>query len=452
MKIVFLLHNGYGIGGTIRTTFNLAGALAERGHEVEIASMMRHRTAPRLPLESRVRLVPLVDTRASGPDAANPLFAKPSRVFPASEKRYRQYTRLIDERVEAYLRASDAEVIIGTRPGINVYLARFGPRQALRIGQEHLSLSVHSKRLRAELAAHYRHLDVVVTTTEADAADYRRRMPLPGIRVLAVPNSVPDPGVEPPTGTTKVVAAVGRLAPGKRFDLLIESFATVAAKYPDWRLRIYGDGAERDRLQTLIGDLGLAGCVQLMGSRTPIEPELAKASLLALSSDAESFGMAIVEAMRCGVPVVATDCPHGPGEIIRDGIDGRLVPVGDREALAAALCELAEDEPLRRQMAAVAPHSAARYDPAVIALRYEELFAQLAATRDERTRLRRRAALRHLARRTGLLPLLRRIRRRAGRNQQLFPRHFDHAATVEGGTDDASPGAGPSRSGMGMLD
>jgi len=418
MKIAFLLHNAYGIGGTVRTTFNLAAGLADRGHEVEIASMMRHRSQTRLALDPRVRLVPLVDTREAGPDVAHAAFAEPARVFPAHEKRYGQYNRLIEQRAEAYLKGSDADVLFGTRPGLNVYLARFAPRRALRIGQEHLSLSVHSGRLRAELAPHYRHLDALVTTTEADADDYRRRMALPGVEVLAVPNSVPDPlpalVPAPSDGTAKVVAAAGRLAKGKRFDLLIEAFATVAAEHPDWRLRLYGGGAERERLQRLIADRELSANVTLMGARTPIEPELAKASILALSSDAESFGMIIAEAMRCGVPAVATDCPHGPGEIIQDGSDGRLVPVGDSAALAAALCELIEDEPLRHRMAAAAVHSAARFDPALVAYRYERLLTRLAGSAPQRHREQARHSLRsglhQVAARTGLLPLLRRTR------------------------------------------
>ncbi|MER7394623.1 glycosyltransferase family 4 protein [Streptomyces sp. NPDC000151] len=418
MKIVFLLHNAYGIGGTIRTTLNLAAALADR-HEVEIVSMMRHRAHPRFALDPRVGLVPLVDTRADSADLRNPQYAEPSRVFPATEKRYRQYNRLIDTRVEEYLRHSDADVIFGTRPGINVYLARFGPRRALRIGQEHLSHDVHSKRLRADLARHYGGLDALTTTTRADAAVYRARMPLPGVRVLAVPNSIPEPAVRPSDGTAKVVAAAGRLVPGKRYDLLIEAFAQVAAKHPDWRLRLYGGGAEHDRLARLVDELGLTGTVRLMGMHSPIEDEFAKASIVAVSSDAESFGMTIVEAMRCGVPVVSTDCPLGPAEIIRDGIDGRLVPVGDSDALATALCELIADDAERRRMGAVALEASARFDPVPIAHRYEQLFAELAETRRERARERERAAararLRSLAGRLRLLGVARTALRAARR-------------------------------------
>ncbi|MBO1337811.1 glycosyltransferase family 4 protein [Streptomyces sp. VRA16 Mangrove soil] len=396
MKIVFLLHNVYAIGGTVRTTLNLAAALVEHGgHEVEIVSMSRHRETPRFPVDPRIGLVPLVDTRADGADSGLPAFGEPARVFPAEEKRYKQYSLLHDQRVRAYLEERcDADVVIGTRPGINVYLAQWGPARALRIAQEHLRHDAHTKKLRKVLARHYRRLDAVVTMTEEDAAVYRSRMPLPGVRVLSVPNIVPPACVPPSDGTSKVIAAAGRLAPGKRYDLLLEAFAAVAAKEPDWELRIYGGGAQEERLRDLVTGLGLTGRARLMGAVSPIEPEFAKASIVVSASDAESFGMTLVEAMRCGVPVVSTDAPLGPGEIITDGRDGLLVPVGDSRALAEAMVTLIEDRTARTAMGAAALVSARRYDPEPIAARYGLLFTQLEATRRRRAwqRLRARAA------------------------------------------------------------
>jgi glycosyltransferase involved in cell wall biosynthesis len=393
VKIVFLIHNVYGIGGTIRTTLNLATALADR-HQVEIVSMLRHREMPRFEVDPRVTVVPLVDIRADSADAADPMITEPATVFPAAEKRYRQYSRLTDRRAEDHLRRSDADVIIGTRPGVNVYLARFAPARALRIAQEHLTHDSHSKKLRAELARHYAGLDAVVTTTEADAAVYRARMRLPRVLVLAVPNSVPEPAVPPSDGTARLVAGAGRLVKSKRFDLMIDAFADVAAKYPDWALRIYGGGPDRERLQGLIEDRELGGQVTLMGARSPIEAEFAQASIVVSASDAESFGMTLVEAMRCGVPVVSTDCPLGPAEIIRHGVDGLLVPVGDGQALAAAMLDLITDDSARRGMGEAARVSARRFDPAPIARTYEELFTTLATARRRRWRLRLRSALR----------------------------------------------------------
>ncbi|MEU1041540.1 glycosyltransferase family 4 protein [Streptomyces sp. NPDC005551] len=379
MHISFLIHNAYGIGGTIRTTYNLANTLAEQ-HDVEIVSVFRHRDEPAFAPDPRVRLRHLVDVRegAGARDGDDPDLSRPAKVFPRSEGRYEQYSALTDRRIAEHLAKVDADVVVGTRPGLNVHLARQTRRGPLRVGQEHLTLDSHSAALRAQLRGAYPRLDALTTTTEADARAYRGRMRLPGVRVEAVPNPVPAPGVEPADGSGKWVVAAGRLAPVKRYDLLIRAFDRVRAQRPDWRLRIYGGGRQRDKLRTLIDELGLYNHVYLMGPVNPIEPEWAKGSIAAVTSSLESFGMTIVEAMRCGLPVVSTDCPHGPGEIIDNGVDGRLVEVGNVEAIAAGLLELINDDGLRLRMADAALKDSARFDPARIAERYESIFAGLA--------------------------------------------------------------------------
>lgn len=369
MKISFLLHNAYGIGGTITTTFNLAQALAER-HEVEIVSVLRHRERPNFALDPRVPLRPLVDLRQ---EKEHPLHLRPARVFPAAEYRYHQYSELTDQRIGECLAAIDADVVIGTRPGLNVHLALQAPDHVIRIGQEHLTLDNHPPRLRTALRRAYRRLDVLTTVTEADAAAYRRKMRLPGVMVEALPNSVPDPVLPAADGTAKVVVAAGRLVPVKRYDLLIEAFALVAAERPDWQLRIYGKGEEQERLRHLVHRLGLSENVFLMGAAAPMEAEWVKGSIGAAASNFEPFGMTIVEAMRCGLPVVSTDCPYGPGEIIQDGVDGRLVPVGDRDALGAALLDLVRDDERRRRMARTAMENARRFAPVPVVTQAERL-------------------------------------------------------------------------------
>jgi glycosyltransferase involved in cell wall biosynthesis len=377
VKISFLIHNAYGIGGTITTTFNLAQALAER-HTVEIVSVLRHRERPDLALDPRVSLRPLVDLRH---EKDHPKHRRPARVFPSAEYRHGQYSALTDERIGACLESIDADVVVGTRPGLNVHLALQAPPLVARVGQEHLTLDNHPARLRRALRSAYRGLDALTTVTQADAAAYRRKMVLPGVRVEALPNSVPDPVLPLADGRSKVVVAAGRLVPVKRYDLLVEAFAAVAAERPDWQLRIYGKGEEHDRLRRLIDGLGLHGNVFLMGAAAPMEAEWVKGSIGAAASSFEPFGMTIVEAMRCGLPVVSTDCPYGPGEIIQDGVDGRLVPVGDREALAAALLELVRDDDRRRRMGRAAARNAERFAPAPVVNQAERLFEDAIAAR-----------------------------------------------------------------------
>lgn len=380
MHISFLIHNAYGIGGTIRTTYNLARTLGEQ-HDVEIVSVFRHRDVPVFDPGSNVRISHLVDLRKKSPtyEGADPDHARPAQVFPKSEGRYKQYSRLTDRRIAEHLRNLDADVVVGTRPGLNVHIAREARCGPARVGQEHLTLSTHSNALKRALRGAYPRLDAVTTVTRADAETYRDQMRLPGVRLEAVPNSVPEPGLRPADGSGKWVVAAGRLAPVKRYDLLIHAFAKVSAERPDWRLRIYGGGAQHAKLRALIDRLGLYNHIYLMGPANPLDPEWAKGSIAAVTSSMESFGMTIVEAMRCGLPVVSTDCPHGPAEIIDNGVDGRLVPTGDVDSIAEALLDLINDDELRQRMGRAALEGSARFDPSRVAGRYESLFTDLVA-------------------------------------------------------------------------
>lgn len=385
MKISFLIHTIYGIGGTIRTTLNLAEELANR-HEVEIVSVFQHRDTSAFSIDPRITVVPLVDTRPNNPanDKQNPLFSQPSKAFPRAEGRYKEYNRLIDDRVREYYATCDADIIIGTRAGLVAYIAQFAPAGAVRVGQEHMTHHHHKAALREEMYEHLDAIDAFVTVSEGDAAVWRQKMPLPTTRVLAIPNSVPEPPVAPSDGTGRTIVAAGRLASEKQYHVLLDAFAKVVAVRPDWVLRIYGSGDQRDRLRNRIDKLGLYNQIHLMGAHSPIEPEWAKGAIAASTSRHESFGMTIVEAMRCGVPMVSTDCDYGPREIIQDGVDGLLVPVGDVKAISEALLRLIDDEDLRRTMGAAAVRNARRFDPGVVTKQYEALFDELSAEAAQR--------------------------------------------------------------------
>ncbi|MCC3774293.1 glycosyltransferase family 4 protein [Streptomyces sp. UNOB3_S3] len=406
MKISFLLQNAYGIGGTIRSTFNVAGALAAR-HDVEIVSVIRSGEKPRLTLHPGVRLRSLIDQRPDkGADLDDALLAQDSQYIPPVEAKGAHFSALTDHRVAEHLAATDADVVIATRPGLVMYLAEFGQDRYLRIGQEHRIYGTHEAAIRAYQDASIPHLDAHTTVSEADAVTHREQLPGIKTKIVCIPNGCPPSEAEPADPDSTLVVAAGRLIPVKRYDLLITAWATVAAAHPEWKLRLYGRGPEQARLRAQIDRLGLNESLTLMGAHSPIETEWAKGSIAAVTSREESFGMTIVEAMGCGVPVVATDCPHGPGEIISDGEDGLLVPVGDSDAIAKGLLKLIEDDELRRTMGAAARVSARRYAPERIADAYLELIDSLGGPR--------RAADEVVAK-PARPPLARRLRRTVGR-------------------------------------
>jgi glycosyltransferase involved in cell wall biosynthesis len=151
----------------------------------------------------------------------------------------------------------------------------------------------------------------------------------------------------------------------------------VLREEPSWKLRIYGDGSARGELSRLISELGVGSNVSLMGTTTDIGSELASASVFALSSRFEGFGMVIVEAMSKGLPVVSFNCPRGPAEIISDGVDGVLVPNGDVEAFAAALLSVIRSRPTRERMGAAGLEKARSFSPDRIGERWDELLDSL---------------------------------------------------------------------------
>lgn len=183
------------------------------------------------------------------------------------------------------------------------------------------------------------------------------------------------PAETPPGGP--LVLGIGRLTRQKHFDLLIRSFAALPDRTA--RLVLLGDGPDRDVLQGLAFALGVADRVMMPGFVTDVAPWLARAQLFVLSSLWEGFGHVIVEAMAAGVPVIATDCPHGPRDIIADGDTGLLVKNDDQAALTAAMARLLSDSGLCSKLAEAGRLAASAFAPARIAARYAELITEIAS-------------------------------------------------------------------------
>jgi glycosyltransferase involved in cell wall biosynthesis len=275
------------------------------------------------------------------------------------------------------LRSLPRSVLITTRPALNVLAARLAPPGVVTIGQEHMNFNAYRPGLAAEIHQAYGSLDALAVLTVDDLRDYGRLLAGSRTRVVRIPNSLPElDGPRSPL-TEPVVIAAGRLTPQKGFDLLIEAFERVVRERPDWTLRIYGAGPKRDELRRMILERELYNHVHLMGPTRHLGEAFSRASVFALSSRYEGFGMVIIEAMSKGLPVVAFDCPRGPSEIINDGVDGVLVPAGDVDALADALLALIGDAERRRALGAAAVRTAGGFDVRAVGRQWDELLTTL---------------------------------------------------------------------------
>ena len=172
---------------------------------------------------------------------------------------------------------------------------------------------------------------------------FARAAPIHVVPNCIWPDSLPNQ-TQPLLERSKQVVAMGRLSTEKGFALLIEAFARVAKEHPPWSLRIIGDGPLRDTLQEQIDDTGLSERIGLIGWSDNPSEILADSQLFVLTSQYEGFPNALLEAMACGMPAVSFDCESGPREIIREGVDGLLVPPDDVDALADRMSRLLADD------------------------------------------------------------------------------------------------------------
>jgi glycosyltransferase involved in cell wall biosynthesis len=380
-RLYILIMNAWAMGGTIRTTLNLAGYLAQH-HEVEILSLMRRRDEPFFPVPPGVTITTIDDRRPSAQGsglaglARRLLSGRRSLLMNPADLASGRASLWTDIMLARALRTRTNGVLIATRPALNLVAASVAPRSLVRIGQEHMNLSTHRESMQRAIANGYAELDAVVTLTDRDLDAYRTAIPHAPL-LAAIPNATPGFGARRSDPSARTVVAAGRLSRQKAFPRLIAAFMRVTAIHPDWQLVIYGSGPKRKYTERLIDDLGAAPNVTLAGPVEDIGAAMAAGSIFALSSRFEGFPMVLIEAMSVGLPVVSFDCPTGPREIVEHGRNGLLVPEGDIGALAAALIEMIEDEGLRRRCSEGALETAARYSPAVIGARWEELLEQV---------------------------------------------------------------------------
>ncbi len=228
----------------------------------------------------------------------------------------------------------------------------------------------------------YRHADAIVVQSCA-IRDWVLK--LPGIKAAyVIPNpmrpisSESKPASKPHTSTHAIVA-MGRLVEQKGFDILVEAFSRCAAKYSDWSLVILGEGPQRTRLESVAADLGIRDRVHLVGQVREPDTILKGADLFVLSSRYEGFPNALVEAMACQLPVVSTDCSSGgPRDIIRDGVDGILVPPKDVAALAIAMERLMADREERQRLGRRAGEVVERFSLNKVMKLWDDLLAGIA--------------------------------------------------------------------------
>jgi glycosyltransferase involved in cell wall biosynthesis len=390
VRIRYLILNAYAFGGTARTIVNQANALCG-DHDVEIASVYRHREEPGFRIDPRVRLIPLTELRGDGTRRTEPA-DKSSRLMIKTRRfrnplphghdnRFRRWDPVVDIKILRYLRSVRDGILVSTRPGLNLLSARVASRDVIRVAQDHMNLGTYNEALRKSIVRTYPRVDAVTVLTQHDLQDYRQALHASNLRLECIPNGIPAWPLPPAALDSKILLAAGRLVKQKGFDLLLDAFQKVSERHPDWQLWIFGSGASHHSLAAQIDRLGLTGRAHLKGTTGQLDKRLAEASVFVLSSRFEGLPMVLLEAMTAGLPAVAFDCPTGPAEVIEHGTSGLLVPAKDVDALADGICDLIEHPARRKELGAAALKAAERYSMSSVAKEWEQLFADLVAAR-----------------------------------------------------------------------
>ena len=289
------------------------------------------------------------------------------------------------------IRREKPVVVYSTMVGANIVAAasmiglRNPPLLVARETNSHRARGDLSFAQRATAGWAYRRAAAVVALSEGIRGELIEDCRLEPARVVTIHNPVDIDGfrsrtsraARPWNGDGPVVVAAGRLVRQKGFDILLRAVA--AMRGADTRLAILGEGPDRNALATLAGELGLRERIIMPGHVADPAPWFAHAAAFALSSRWEGFGHVIVEAMACGAPVVAFDCPHGPADIIEDGETGLLVPPQDAEAMAGALDRAIDDRELAGRLRDAGQRAARRFSAPAIARAYAALFDDLCA-------------------------------------------------------------------------
>lgn len=378
MKILYCTHSTCNPGGMERVLLNKVTYLSQLpGWEISVVTTDQHHRPPFYPFPEKVRMTDLDINYSDDNDKG--VWKKIFGYLRKRKEHKRKLTALLEKErpdIVVSLYPSESSFIPGIKDGSKKVLElHFCKFFRLQYGRKGLLGWIDKLRTRQDERI-VRRFDKFVVLTHEDKGYWGN---LPNIEVI--PNAAMQVSESYSDVTNKRVIAVGRLDYQKGFDRLIEAWEWIqgTGKLTDWRLDIFGQGEWREMLQHMIDEKGLQDTARINPPTNAIMNEYAQSSLLVMSSHYEGFGMVLVEAMSCGVPVVSFDCKCGPKDIIQHGINGLLVPEGDIKALANAMMEVMTDETYRRMLSRNARKVVDTYSEEAVMKQWIRLFTSITA-------------------------------------------------------------------------
>lgn len=377
MKLLYVYTALTTKGGTDRVLSSKANWLASHGYEVLIVTDSQIGRDPIFPLSSKVRLHDLaIDF---GKEYGHNFLI---RIF--------IYYRLMIQyrkKMKEVIRREKPDIIISTL-GRDISFIHKIKGHSRCIGEAHTTryfirnfhllenknaiFKYLTKFFRWRMDCDVDKLDALIVLAEEHRTDWKCHVP-----IFVIPNSLSFYPKEVSRCLNHKVIMVGRYNDAKGYDLLIPAWDIVHQRHPDWILEVYGSGELRDQVIKWIREKHLESSIMMHDPVDNIMEKYLDSSICVLSSRYEGFSLVILEAMSCGVPVVSFDCPHGPRNIIMNGVDGILIEPLNYQALADGICKLMEDEDLRIQLGTKARNNVLRFSQDSVMEQWEKLYHKL---------------------------------------------------------------------------
>ena len=351
MKKISILSLHLGYGGIEKSIVALANLLV-KDYDVEIACTYHLYDKPAFNMDKRIHVKYLTDHVAPNKDDFKKALKKKNPVSIISEgNKSVGILRLRKSTMKKYIKSCGADIIISTRDIFDNWLGKYAPRNTLKIGWEHNHFHGNFKYAKM-LTKYASKLDYFVLVSNELRDYYANELRGSNCRCVYIPNIIDKVPKYPSHLNNKRLVSVGRLSAEKGFIDLLRVYHGLTTLYPDWKLDIVGDGAERKKLEDYIRENKLDKNVTMHGFRNKdyIDELLNSSSIYLMTSLTESFGIVIIEAMSHGLPCIAFDSAEGARELIRDGENGYLVADRNKDNYIRKIVNLIEDKELRDKM------------------------------------------------------------------------------------------------------
>lgn len=378
MKIIYCTHSTYNPGGMERVLLNKVTYLSALPEwEVSVVTTDQHQRPSFYPFPEKVRMTDLEINYSDDNDKG--IWKKITGYLRKRKEHKRKLTALLLKEkpdIVVSLYPSESSFIPDIKDGSKKVLElHFNKFFRIQYGRKGIIGLIDRWRTRQDERI-VRRFDKFVVLTNEDKGYWGD---LPNIEVI--PNAAIHVSKNYSEVKNKRVIAVGRLDYQKGFDRLIQAWKLVqhTGRFSDWKLDIFGQGEWREMLQQMIDKQELQNTAKINPPTNAILNEYVHSSLLVMSSNYEGFGMVLVEAMSCGVPVISFDCKCGPKDIIHSGINGLLVPNGDIRALAHAMMEVMADEAYRKILSQNARKVVDTYSEEAVMSQWIRLFTSITA-------------------------------------------------------------------------